>query len=115
MQQALSQIRQAIRTAAPEATEVFSYKMPAFKLNGMLVYFAAKKSHIGFYPPVSGNKAIEKTIAKYAGRNGNLQFPLDEPMPLAWIGKIVKLRVKQDSAKAELKKKKSKVNKRSRT
>lgn len=107
VQVALGQLRQAIRDAAPEATEVISYKMPAFKMYGILVYFAAWKKHIGLYPPVSGDKAIERAAARYAGEKGNLQFPLDESMPIALITRIVKLRVKQDSARAESRKKSS--------
>lgn len=95
----LEQVRQTIRSAAPDATEVISYKMPAFKRHGILVYFAAWKKHIGLYPPVSGDEAIQKAAARYAGEKGNLQFPLDKPMPLALIRRIVKLRVKQDVQK----------------
>ena len=79
--------------------------MPAFKQHGILVYFAAWKQHIGLYPPISGDKALEKAVARYAGPKGNLQFPLDEPMPYDLIERIVKLRVKQDSAKAAAKRK----------
>jgi uncharacterized protein YdhG (YjbR/CyaY superfamily) len=78
------------------------------KQHGILVYFAAWKQHIRLYPPISGDKAIEKAVARYAGPNGNLQFPLDEPIPYALIERIVKLRVKQDAAKAAAKRKKSK-------
>ena len=101
----LQDVREAIRRAAPEAEETISYQMPAFRQHGILVYFAAWKKHIGLYPPISGDKAIEKAIARYAGPKGNLQFPLDEPMPLALIERIVKLRVKQDTAKAAVKRK----------
>jgi uncharacterized protein YdhG (YjbR/CyaY superfamily) len=106
VQAILQQVREAIRHAAPEAKEVISYQMPAFKLNGMLVYFAAWKKHIGLYPPISGDKAIEKAVARYAGPKGNLQFPLNEPIPYDLIERIVKLRVKQDTEKATAKKKK---------
>jgi uncharacterized protein YdhG (YjbR/CyaY superfamily) len=83
--------------------------MPAFKKHGILVYFAAWKAHIGLYPPVSGDKSLESAVARYAGPKGNLQFPLDEPMPLGLIERVVKLRVKQDTAKmAERRRKKSK-------
>jgi len=64
--------------------------MPAFKKHGILVYFAAWKKHIGLYPPVSGDKAIEKAISRYAGPKGNLQFPMDEPIPFDLIERIVK-------------------------
>ncbi len=100
VQQILRKVRETIRTAAPEAKEVISYQMPAFRQHGILVYFAAWKKHIGLYPPISGDVAIEKAVAKYAGPKGNLQFPLDEPIPYNLIKRIVKLRVKQDREKA---------------
>ena len=105
VQAVLEQVRETIRTAAPDAEEVISYQMPAFRQHGILVYFAAWKQHIGLYPPISGDTAIEKAVARYAGPKGNLQFPLDEPMPLALIERIVKLRVRQDTEKAEAKRK----------
>ncbi len=105
VQDILQLIRATIRDAAPDATEVISYQMPAFKQHGVLVYYAAWKKHIGLYPPVSGDKAIEKAVARYAGEKGNLQFPLDEPIPYELIRRIVKLRVKQNTAKANKKKK----------
>jgi uncharacterized protein YdhG (YjbR/CyaY superfamily) len=100
VQAILQKVRETIRHAAPEAKETISYMMPAFKQHGILVYFAAWAKHIGMYPPISGNKTLEKAIARYAGPKGNLQFPLDEPIPYDLIEQIVKLRVKQDSAKA---------------
>jgi uncharacterized protein YdhG (YjbR/CyaY superfamily) len=103
----LRDVREAIRRAAPDAEETISYQMPAFRQHGILVYFAAWKKHIGLYPPISGDTAVEKAIARYAGPKGNLQFPLDEPMPLDLIERIVKLRVKQDTEKAARRKKKS--------
>lgn len=105
----LEKVREAIRRAAPDAEEVISYQMPAFRQHGILVYFAAWKKHIGLYPPISGDKSLEKAVvARYAGPKGNLQFPLDEPMPLDLIERIVKLRVKQDTEKAAAKCKKRK-------
>jgi uncharacterized protein YdhG (YjbR/CyaY superfamily) len=106
VQAILEKVRATIRNAAPEAKETISYQMPAFKQHGMLVYFAAWKKHIGLYPPTSGDKALEKAVARFAGPKGNLQFPLDEPIPHALIERIVKLRVKQDSAKSAAKRKK---------
>ena len=100
VQAVLRDVRAAIRRAAPEAEEAISYRMPAFRQHGILVYFAAWKSHIGLYPPISGDEAVENAIARYAGPKGNLQFPLAEPMPLDLIERIVRLRVKQDAAKA---------------
>jgi uncharacterized protein YdhG (YjbR/CyaY superfamily) len=104
----LEKVRATIRHAAPEAKETISYLMPAFKLHGMLVYFAAWEKHIGLYPPISGDKALEKAVARYAGPKGNLQFPLEEPIPYDLIERIVTLRVKQDTAKAAARRKKRK-------
>ncbi len=95
----LRKIRRTISAAAPDAEEVISYRMPAFRLHGILVYFAAFKHHIGVFPPVSGDAMLEKAIAPYAGPKGNLRFPLDQEMPYALIKRIVLLRVKQDRAR----------------
>lgn len=95
VQPILERIRATVRKAAPKAEEIISYRMPAFRQGGILVYFAAFKKHIGLYPPVSGDAAIEKAIAPYAGPKGNLQFPLDQPIPYDLIARIVKLRVRQ--------------------
>jgi uncharacterized protein YdhG (YjbR/CyaY superfamily) len=92
----LERIRSTIRRAAPGAQETISYQIPAFRQNGILVYFAAFKKHIGFYPPVRSDAALEKAVARYAGEKGNLRFPLDEPIPYALIARIVKLRARQD-------------------
>jgi len=91
-------MRRVIRAAAPDAEEVISYRMPAFRQRGILVYFAAFKSHIGLFSPVRGDVKIEKALAPYAGPKGNLKFPLDQPIPYALIRRVVRLRVKQDSA-----------------
>ena len=108
VQAILEKVRATIRHAAPEAKETISYLMPAFKLHGMLVYFAAWEKHIGLYPPISGDKALEKAVARYSGPKGNLQFPLDEPIPYNLIARIVRLRLKQDTAKAAARRKKQK-------
>ena len=100
VQMVLKKVRQTIRDAAPDAKETISYQMPAFRQHGILVYFAAWTKHIGLYPPISGDKTLEKAVARYAGPKGNLQFPLDEPIPYDLLERIVKLRVKQDSVKA---------------
>jgi uncharacterized protein YdhG (YjbR/CyaY superfamily) len=100
----LTRIRKTIRAAAPDAEELISYRMPAFRLHGILVYFAAFKAHIGFYPPVSGDASLEKALSPYAGPKGNLKFPLDQPIPYDLIKRIVLLRVKQDRSRAEAKK-----------
>ena len=105
LQMVLEKVRQTIRDAAPDAKETISYQMPAFKQHGVLVCFAAWTKHIGLYPPISGDKTLERAVARYAGPKGNLQFPLNEPIPYDLIESIVKLRVKQDSAKAAAKRK----------
>lgn len=105
VQAILERIRSTVREAAPDAQEVISYRMPAFKLNGILVYFAAFKKHIGLYPPMKGDARLERAIARYAGEKGNLRFPLDQPIPYDLIARIVKLRVKQNLAKEAAKRK----------
>jgi uncharacterized protein YdhG (YjbR/CyaY superfamily) len=99
VQPILRKIRLIIRTAAPEARELISYRMPAFRLRSILVYFAAFKNHIGLYPPVRGDVKLEKAMARYAGPKGNLKFPLDRLIPYGLIKRIVRLRVKQDCAR----------------
>jgi uncharacterized protein YdhG (YjbR/CyaY superfamily) len=94
----LREVRRTVKRAAPDAREVISYSMPALKQRGVLVYFAAFKSHIGFFPPIRGDARLEKAAARYAGPKGNLRFPLGEPMPLRLIGALTKLRAKQDVA-----------------
>jgi uncharacterized protein YdhG (YjbR/CyaY superfamily) len=101
----LKEIRRTIRAAAPGAEEVISYRMPAFRQHGILVYFAAFKSHIGLFPPVSGDARLEQALKPYAGPKGNLRFPLDRPIPYALIARIVRHRVKQDRARAAVRKK----------
>ena len=106
VQALLRKVRRTIRAAAPKATEVISYRMPAYKQHGMLVYFAGFKNHIGLYPPVRGNATLQEAVAKYAGPKGNLKFSFDEPLPLALIERIVRHTVKQDAAKVLARKKK---------
>src|SRR5687767_627037 len=93
VQALLRQVRQTIRAAAPEADEVISYRIPAYRQNGILVYFAGFKGHVGLFPPVRGNAALQKAAAKYAGPKGNLRFPYDAPLPLGLISRIVKLKL----------------------
>lgn len=100
VQAILQRVRDVVRAAAPEATEVISYQMPALKQHGILVFFAAFKNHIGFYPPIKGDARLEKAAAPYAGEKGNLRFPLKEPIPYDLIERLTKLRVQQDQAKA---------------
>ena len=92
----LRQMRETIRAAAPDAREVVSYNMPAFKLKGLLVWYAAYKQHIGFYPKPSTLQAFKKELSGYKGSKGAVQFPLDEPLPLDLITRMVKFRVKED-------------------
>jgi uncharacterized protein YdhG (YjbR/CyaY superfamily) len=100
----LRKLRSTIKRASPpEAEEIISYRMPAFKLRGILVYFAAFKNHIGIFPPIRGDAKLEAAVAKYAGPKGNLKFPLDQPFPHALVARIVKFRVKQNLAKARKK------------
>ena len=99
VQSILEKIRSTIRKAAPAAAERISYKIPAFTLNGDLIYFAAFKKHIGLYPPVRGDERLRKAIAPYRGEKGNLRLPLDEPIPYALITRIVKFRMKEHRAK----------------
>ncbi len=96
IQSILGRIRLTIRKAAPEAQEKISYRIPAFTLGGgALIYFAAFKKHIGVYPPVKGDEKLRKDLSRYRGVKGNLQFPLDEPVPYVLIARIVKFRVKE--------------------
>src|SRR3954469_23339255 len=81
VQEILEKVRLTIRGAAPDAQEAISYQIPTFKLDGILVHFAAFKAHIGFYPPVSGDAKLVEAISPYAGEKGNLRFPLDQPIP----------------------------------
>jgi len=96
----LRKIRRTIRDAVPDAEEMISYRMPAFKLDGVLVYFAAFKNHIGLFPPVRGDASLVRAVKRYAGPKGNLRFPLDEPIPYDLIRRIVKVRRKQNLEKA---------------
>ena len=99
VQVALQQTRQAIKEAAPNAQEVISYSMPAFKQNGILVWFAAFKKHIGFFPKVSAMEAFKKQLSKYQTSKGTIRFPLDKPIPFELVKEIVKFRVKEDQRK----------------
>lgn len=106
VQKLLEQIRSIIQKAAPEATEAISYAMPTFKLNGILVHFAAFQNHIGFYALPSGNEAFQKELSAYKTGKGSIQFPINEPLPEALITKIVKFRVQENLEKVLTKKKK---------
>ncbi len=104
VQKKLEQIRKTIKKAAPDAEETLSYAMPAFRLYGILVYFAAFKDHIGFYALPSGNEAFQKELSEYKTGRGSIQFPLDKPMPLKLITQIVKFRVYENLQKVKAKK-----------
>jgi uncharacterized protein YdhG (YjbR/CyaY superfamily) len=103
VQQILEEIRAVITAAAPQAQEKISYQMPTFFLNGNLVHFAAFKKHIGFYPTPAGTQAFQKEISIYKTAKGSIQFPLDQPMPLKLISRIVKFRVAENLKKAKVK------------
>jgi uncharacterized protein YdhG (YjbR/CyaY superfamily) len=103
VQRLLGEMRRTIREAAPEATETISYQMPAFRLDGILVWFGAHANHIGFYPGASGIAAFEKALSSYAPAKGSVQFPFGEPLPLALVARIVKYRVREQGAKGKKK------------
>ena len=92
-QKALREIRKAIQDAAPAAEETIKYGVPTFVLNGNLVHFAAFKNHVGFYPTPSGIAKFKDELSKYKSAKGSVQFPLDAPLPLRLIQRIVKFRV----------------------
>lgn len=103
IQALLEEVRTTIKAAAPEAREIISYSMPAFALHGNLVYFAALKNHIGFYPTPSGIEAFKEELALYKSTKGALNFPINQPLPLELISKIVQFRVKENLEKAAAK------------
>ena len=104
VQEILEQVRMTIKAAAPDAEETISYAIPTFKLKGNLVHFAAYKNHIGFYPAPAGAEAFKKELSVYKTGKGSVQFPLDKPMPLNLIAKIVKFRVEMNLQKTSKKK-----------
>lgn len=106
VQEILEKLRAAIKKAAPEAKETINYAIPTFTLEGNLVHFAAFKNHIGFYPAPSGIAAFKKELSVYEGAKGSVQFPMDKPLPLSLVTKIVKFRVKENLEKAKQKQKK---------
>jgi uncharacterized protein YdhG (YjbR/CyaY superfamily) len=104
VQTILEQVRATIKAAAPEAGETISYAIPTFTLNGNLVHFAAFKSHIGFYPTPTGIDEFEQELSVYKQGKGSVQYPLDQPMPLDLITRMVKFRVKKNAEKVAKKK-----------
>jgi uncharacterized protein YdhG (YjbR/CyaY superfamily) len=105
VQALLQQVRATIQAAAAEAEETIKYAIPTFVLHGNLVHYAAFKNHIGFYPIPSGMEKFRKELSPYKQGKGSVQFPLDQPMPLDLITKIVKYRMKENMEKAKGKKK----------
>jgi uncharacterized protein YdhG (YjbR/CyaY superfamily) len=99
IQKLLNEVRAAIKSVALEATEKISYQIPTFYINGNLVHFAAFKNHIGFYPTSSGIAAFKDELKEYKSAKGSVQFPLDKPMPIDLIKRIVKFRVKENMQK----------------
>ncbi len=108
VQEKLREIREVIKTAAPGAEERISYQIPAFWLKGNLVYFAAFQNHIGFYPTSSGIESFKNELTSYKFAKGTVQFPIDKPLPLELIGKIVKFRVSENIKREEEKIKRKK-------
>ena len=103
VQQILERIRMTVQNAAPDAKEKISYSMPAFEQNGIVVYFAAFKNHIGLYALPSGHDAFKEELSKYKSGKGSVQFPLNQPMPYDLITEIVKFRVKENLEKIKKK------------
>jgi uncharacterized protein YdhG (YjbR/CyaY superfamily) len=100
LQLLLNQIREVVKKNAPKATETIAYGIPAYKTNGKpLVYFAAFKTHIGFYATPTGHEAFQKTLSQYKQGKGSVQFPLDQPIPFNLIAEIVGFRVVENEQK----------------
>lgn len=101
MRAALKKLRNAIRAAAPDAEETISYGIPTFDLHGHLVHFAAHRNHIGFYPTPSAIRAFKEELSFYKTSAGTVQFPDDQPLPLALIKRIVRFRVTENKRQKE--------------
>jgi uncharacterized protein YdhG (YjbR/CyaY superfamily) len=106
VQAILKKIRLTIREVVPQAVEKISYLMPAFALDGDLIYFAAFKKHIGVFPPVQGDEKLSKDLARYRGEKGNLKFPLDEPIPYGLLKRVVQFRLKEHAERVQSRRKK---------
>lgn len=102
-QKILEQLRMTVRKAAPDAKETINYGIPTFTLNGNLVHFAAFQNHIGFYPTPSGIETFKKELSVYEGAKGSVKFPIDKPLPLDLIFRIVEFRVGESLEKAKSK------------
>ncbi len=107
-QKILEELRATIKACAPDAEEKISYQMPTFFLKGNLVHFAAWKNHIGIYPTPSGTQAFKQELSVYESAKGSVKFPLDKPLPLELISRIVKFRVAENLKRAEIKSSKRK-------
>jgi uncharacterized protein YdhG (YjbR/CyaY superfamily) len=105
-QRVLRQMRATIQSAAPRAQQTICYSIPTFQLEGNLVHFAAFKKHIGFYPTPSDTAVFKNELTKYVRGKGSVQFPLDEPLPLKLITRMVKFRVAEQLEKARRKRQK---------
>jgi uncharacterized protein YdhG (YjbR/CyaY superfamily) len=108
IQKILEEMRATIKASAPDAQEKISYQMPTFFLKGNLVHFAAHKNHIGFYPTPGGIQAFKHELAIYENAKGSVQFPIEKPMPLELISKIVRFRVAENLENAGIKSSKRK-------
>lgn len=104
VQKVLQEVRSTIRRAAPDAVETVKYGIPTFVQGENLVHFGGFKTHVGFYPSPSGIEAFKNDLSAYEGAKGSVQFPLDKPMPLRLIARIVKFRVKEVQQKTGKKK-----------
>jgi uncharacterized protein YdhG (YjbR/CyaY superfamily) len=102
----LEKVRSTIRETAPGAEETIKYQMPTFTLKGNLVYFAAYKNHIGFYPVPTGMEEFREELSGYKTGKGSVQFPLDKPIPYDLIGRITRFRMKENLEKTAAKRKK---------
>jgi uncharacterized protein YdhG (YjbR/CyaY superfamily) len=98
----LTELRAAIRSVVPrEATEVISYSMPAFRDGGVLVWYAAFRNHVSLFPGGSVLGTVKDDVSGFVTRKGTIQFPLDKPLPIALIKRIVKARVGDVKQKGE--------------
>jgi uncharacterized protein YdhG (YjbR/CyaY superfamily) len=104
IQEKLEQMRATIKKVAPQATEVISYGMPAFKLNGLLVWFAAHTKHVGLYPKALAIEVFKKELSAYKCSKGAIQFPLGQPLPVKLITEIVRFRVEENLRNEKAKK-----------
>src|SRR5512139_1037784 len=104
VKKALKEIRKTIKATAPKAEEVISYQIPGYKYHGMLVFFAGWKNHVSLYPAPWDADDLKKEMSAYEGSKGTIKFPLDKPLPLTLIKKMVKYRMKENEARAALKK-----------